>query len=134
MASGRRFSPLASWREWARSFEREAYALLWAWRDRRTPWYARVVAFITLAHTFSPIDLIPDFIPVLGQLDDLLITPLGLWLAVRLIPAEVMEEARYKAALGELEREKWRRRGVWAVIGFWALLLAVLISVLWDGG
>lgn len=108
--------------------------LLWAWRDRRTPWYARAIAFLTLAHTFSPIDLIPDFIPVLGQLDDLLITPLGLWLAVRLIPAEVMDEARYKAASRGLEREEWRRRGAWVVVGFWILVIVVLVSLLWNNG
>jgi uncharacterized membrane protein YkvA (DUF1232 family) len=82
----------------ARALKNEAYAIYLAARDPRTPWYVKVLIFFVVAHTFSPIDLIPDFIPVLGYLDDLLITPAGIWLAVRLIPPEVMEEARATAA------------------------------------
>ncbi len=82
----------------ARALKNEAFAVYLAAKDPRTPWYARVLIYFVVAHTFSPIDLIPDFIPVLGYLDDLLITPGGLWLAVRLIPAEVLAEARAKAA------------------------------------
>lgn len=82
----------------ARAWKREAYAVYLAARDPRTPWYAKALIFFVVAHTFSPIDLIPDFIPVLGYLDDLIITPGGLWLAVRLIPPEVLEEARAAAA------------------------------------
>jgi uncharacterized membrane protein YkvA (DUF1232 family) len=75
----------------------EALAVYLAAKDPRTPWYAKALIFFVVAHTFSPIDLIPDFIPMLGYLDDLIITPLGLTLAIRLIPAEVLEEAREKA-------------------------------------
>jgi uncharacterized membrane protein YkvA (DUF1232 family) len=82
----------------ARELKREAYAIYIAARDPRTPWYVKGLIFFVVAHTFSPIDLIPDFIPVLGYLDDLIITPGGIWLAVRLIPPEVMEEARAAAA------------------------------------
>jgi uncharacterized membrane protein YkvA (DUF1232 family) len=82
----------------ARELKREAFAITIAARDPRTPWYAKALIFFVVAHTFSPIDLIPDFIPVLGYLDDLIITPGGIWLAVRLIPPEVMEEARATAA------------------------------------
>ena len=88
----------------ARSLKREAYAIYIAARDPRTPWYAKALVFFVVAHTFSPIDLIPDFIPVLGYLDDLIITPGGIWLAVRLIPAEVMQEARATAALRDVDR------------------------------
>ena len=63
-------------------------------RDPRTPWYAKALIYFGVAHTFSPIDLIPDFIPILGYLDDIIITPLGIALAVRLIPPEVLEEPR----------------------------------------
>ena len=82
----------------ARALKREAHAIYIAARDPRTPWYAKALIFFVVAHTFSPIDLIPDFIPVLGYLDDLIITPGGIWLAVRLIPAEVLEESRATAA------------------------------------
>jgi uncharacterized membrane protein YkvA (DUF1232 family) len=82
----------------ARDLKREVYAIYLAAGDPRTPWYAKALVLFVVAHTFSPIDLIPDFIPVLGYLDDLIITPGGLWLAVRLIPPEVMEDARATAA------------------------------------
>jgi uncharacterized membrane protein YkvA (DUF1232 family) len=82
----------------ARALKQEAYAVYLAARDPRTPWYVRALVFFVVAHTLSPIDLIPDFIPVLGYLDDLIITPGGLWLAVRLIPADVLAEARAAAA------------------------------------
>lgn len=88
----------------ARLLKTEAYATYLAAGDPRTPWYARVLIFLVVAHTFSPIDLIPDFIPVLGYLDDLVIIPAGLWLAIRLIPLEVMAEARAKAVTHEIDR------------------------------
>lgn len=80
-----------------RALKREAYALSIAMRDPRTPWYARAFLALVVAHTFSPIDLIPDFIPVLGYLDDLIITPLGIFLALKMIPPAVMAEARQQA-------------------------------------
>ena len=83
----------------AHLLKRDAYALIYAYQDPRLPWYARVFAAYVVARTFSPIDLIPDFIPVLGYLDDLILTPLGIALAVKMIPAEVWEQARQKADL-----------------------------------
>jgi uncharacterized membrane protein YkvA (DUF1232 family) len=88
----------------ARALKTEAYAIYLAARDPRTPWYAKALIFFVVAHTFSPIDLIPDFIPILGYLDDLIITPGGIWLAVRLIPPEVLDEARAKAAIRDVDR------------------------------
>ena len=88
----------------ARALKTEAYAIYLAARDPRTPWYAKALIFFVVAHTFSPIDLIPDFIPILGYLDDLIITPGGIWLAVRLIPPEVLAEARAKAAIRDVDR------------------------------
>jgi uncharacterized membrane protein YkvA (DUF1232 family) len=88
----------------ARALKTEVYAIYLAARDPRTPWYARALIFFVVAHTFSPIDLIPDFIPVLGYLDDLIITPGGIWLAVRLIPPEVLAEARATAATRGIDR------------------------------
>ena len=82
----------------ASALKNEALAVYLAAKDPRTPWYARALIFFVVAHTFSPIDLIPDFIPVLGYLDDLIITPGGLWLAVRMIPPEVLDEARKTVA------------------------------------
>ncbi len=121
----------------ARALKNEAYAVYLAAKDARTPWYAKALIFFVVAHTFSPIDLIPDFIPVLGYLDDLIITPGGLWLAVKLIPPEVLEEARRAAAGKELalSRSKGHERGVEyvgaaLVILLWILVLVLLIKFL----
>lgn len=88
---------LTDWKSRAHALKRDAVALTFALRDARTPWYAKVLLGLVVAHTFSPIDLIPDFIPVLGYLDDAMITPLGIALALKLIPPEVMAEARQQA-------------------------------------
>ena len=93
--------PVASWRRFARSCKREVYALYLACRDPRTPWYARWLAGLVVAYAFSPIDLIPDFIPVIGYLDDLIIVPLGIMLVVKLIPPEIMAEHRALAAAAQ---------------------------------
>jgi uncharacterized membrane protein YkvA (DUF1232 family) len=86
-------------RDWARAIKRDALAIYLAARDPRTPWYAKVLAICVAAYAFSPIDLIPDFIPVLGYLDDVVILPLGILAVVKLIPPEVMAEHRAAAAL-----------------------------------
>ena len=87
---------LQRWKQRAHALKKEVYALYLAYRDPRTPWYAKVVAALVVAYAFSPIDLIPDPIPVLGYLDDLVLVPLGAALALRLIPPEVMVDARAK--------------------------------------
>lgn len=87
-----------SLKDWARKIRRDVVALWFAARDPRTPTLARVLAAATAAYALSPIDLIPDFIPVLGYLDELIILPAGIMLAVRLIPAGLMEEFRQKAS------------------------------------
>ena len=102
----------------ARALKNEAFAVYLAAKDPRTPWYARALIFFVVAHTFSPIDLIPDFIPVLGYLDDLIITPGGLWLAVRMIPPEVLEETRKTVAT----------EGVGRSVGY---VGAVIIVLMW---
>lgn len=84
-------------KDWARSIKRDVIALWLAPRHPRVPWHAKVVAAAVAAYALSPIDLIPDFIPVLGYLDDLLIVPAGIWLAVKLIPPDVMAELRQAA-------------------------------------
>lgn len=83
---------------WARSIRRDAFAVWLAARDPRVPWYVKAVAIAVAGYALSPIDLIPDFIPVLGYLDDLIIVPLGILLIVRLIPADLMAEFRTAAA------------------------------------
>ena len=82
---------------WARILKRDALALQLAVRDPRVPWYAKAVALAVAGYALSPIDLIPDFIPVLGYLDDVVIVPAGIFLAIRCIPPELMEEFRTRA-------------------------------------
>src|SRR5918996_4889639 len=106
----------------ARALKKEAYAIYIAARDPRTPWYVKALIFFVVAHTFSPIDLIPDFIPILGYLDDLIITPGGIWLAVRLIPPEVLAEARATAATQSVPRSV-RSMGAAMILFMWSIIL-----------
>ncbi len=118
-------------RSWAKKLHQEVYAVYLAQKDPRTPWYAKVLAAAIVAYAFSPIDLIPDPIPVIGYLDDLLIVPLGIALLVRLIPPEVFQECRQKAR-EELERPRkknWIAAGIiiliWIVL-FWLAMRIIL--------
>ena len=85
---------LARLRAWARALKRDVHAIWLAARDPRVPWYAKMIAGCVAAYALSPIDLIPDFIPVLGYLDDLVIVPLGILLVVALIPPHIMAQHR----------------------------------------
>ena len=108
----------------ARTLKNEAYILYLAAKDARTPWYAKALIFFVVAHTFSPIDLIPDFIPVLGYLDDLIITPGGIWLAVQLIPPEVLAEARTIVSSQGIDRHV-------TFIGAGIILLVWILAIIW---
>ena len=112
---------------WARALKRDVVALWLAARDPRTPFAAKLLAGVVATYALSPIDLIPDFIPVLGYLDDLLLVPMGIWLAVRLIPAELLEEFRAAA----VARERPRSLAGAAVVAAVWLALAGLIVWLW---
>ena len=105
--------------EWAHALKRESLALYYAARDPRTPWYAKVVAGAVVAYALSPIDLIPDFIPVLGYLDDLLLLPLGIWLALGLVPAPVLADARRRAE-ATLERPRSRTAAM-VIVAIWVV-------------
>jgi uncharacterized membrane protein YkvA (DUF1232 family) len=96
---------MRSLKQVARQLKKETYAVYLASIYRRVPWYARVLAGVTVAYAFSTIELIPDFIPILGYLDDLLIVPLGIWLVLKVIPPEVLDKCREKAT-AEIERSK----------------------------
>ena len=113
---------------WAQGLKREVLALWLVARDERTPLGAKLMAGAVAAYALSPIDLIPDFIPVLGLLDDLLLVPLGIWLALRLVPAELMAECRGKAAL--LADKPVSRRAAAVIILLWLAALAVAAAIL----
>jgi uncharacterized membrane protein YkvA (DUF1232 family) len=85
-------------RDWARQIKQQTLALYFAVRDPRTPWYVKLFAGFIVAYAISPVDLIPDFIPVLGFLDEVILLPAAIWLAVRLVPPAVLDEARRRAA------------------------------------
>jgi len=111
----------------ARILKRETLALYLAARDPRTPWYAKVLAVAIVAYALSPVDLIPDFIPVLGYLDELVLIPAGIALVIRLIPREVMEDAHARAG-DVLDRAK--KTAIWAavvIVAIWALVAWVVI-------
>lgn len=111
---------------WAKAIKRDVVALWLAARDRRVPWYAKALAAMVAAYALSPIDLIPDFIPVLGYLDDLIIVPLGISLTVRLIPPPVMDDLRTQAAARERPRST---AGLIAVVLVWIVAGAVIARI-----
>lgn len=115
---------LAGLSSWARSIKRDTIALYFATRDPRTPWYARALAGFVVGYALSPIDLIPDFIPVLGYVDDLLLLPLGIWVALKLIPAAVMEESRARAAV--VADRPVSRFAAFAIVAVWIGVAALL--------
>jgi len=112
-------------KSWARTLKRDAYAVYLAARDPNTPWYVKVLAVVVAAYAFSPIDLIPDFIPVLGYLDDLILIPLGIWLVVSLIPEQAMTEYRAKAS-EVMQRPHDSKAAAIAVIAIWMSGAALL--------
>jgi uncharacterized membrane protein YkvA (DUF1232 family) len=116
------------WRGWARHVKREVHAVVLAAADPRTPRLAKLVTVAVAAYALSPIDLIPDMIPVLGYVDDLLIVPAGILLVVRLVPADVMADARRRAWSPNRER-LLGRRGAVGVILLWILAAAAVAWV-----
>ena len=119
---------LERWKQWARGLKTEVYALYLAYRDPRVPWYARLLAACVVGYAFSPIDLIPDPIPVLGYLDDLVLVPLGVTLALRLIPAEVMAENRAKAREVMRQGKPVNRVAAVVIVVVWLLLGALVVA------
>lgn len=100
----------------------------YAYRDPRTPWFVKIFAGLVVAYAFSPIDLVPDFIPVLGLLDDLLLIPLGVALCMKMMPKEVLESAKSRA-----EESQTRPTNIWAaifIVLFWAIILALIIKLI----
>jgi len=117
-------------RAWARTIKRDVVALWYAARDPRVPWYAKVVAACVVAYALSPIDLIPDFIPVLGYLDDLVIVPLGIIAAVKLVPEELMAEFRERAA--RLEQRPKSYAGAILIAAIWIGATIAIAAWLWS--
>ncbi len=124
---GKNESLLERLKKQADSLQKETHALFLAYRDPRTPLGARIAALLVVGYALSPIDLIPDFIPVLGYLDDLIIIPAGVALALKLIPGEVMAEAREKASQAREAGGGIGRVGAAIIILVWLGVLALVI-------
>jgi len=120
---------METWKQRARQLKAETYALYLAYRDPRTPWPARIVAAVVVGYAFSPIDLIPDFIPVLGYLDDLVLVPFGAWLALKLIPPAVMADSRARAQEMLANGKPVSRAAAVVIVLVWIGLAALGIAV-----
>lgn len=119
----------ANLKRWARAVKLDVVALWIAARDPRVPWYAKAMAGLVAAYALSPIDLIPDFIPVLGYLDDVILVPIGIMVAVRLIPEPLMREFRAEA----MRRERpTSRMGIVVVVIGWMAATAFLAWLFWK--
>lgn len=121
---------LKSWKEKAKKLKTEIYALYLAYRDPRVPWYAKAFIAAIVGYALCPLDLIPDFIPVLGYVDDIILIPAGIAIAVKMIPQDVLEECRERA-----QSEPFGKRSHWVAAVFivliWLLAIYVTLKVFW---
>jgi uncharacterized membrane protein YkvA (DUF1232 family) len=122
-----KMSTFEDWKERARQLKVETYALYLVYKDPRTPWYARLFAACIVGYAFSPIDLIPDPIPILGYLDDLILVPMGIVLAIKMIPPSVLVECREKAQIVISQGKPINRVAAAVIITIWLLLAAVVV-------
>jgi uncharacterized membrane protein YkvA (DUF1232 family) len=118
------------WKTWAHRLEVETYTLYLAVRHPGVPWYAKLIAVLVVGYAFSPIDLIPDFIPVLGYLDDLIIVPLGVYLALKLVPDTILAECRQQAQQAISVNRPTSRAAAVVVVGTWVALILIAIYFL----
>ena len=123
-------STLAIWKARARQLQTEVYALYLASRDPRVPWYAKVLAACVVGYALSPIDLIPDFIPVLGYLDDLVLIPLGVVMVLRMIPPAVMVECRERVRAELADGKPLGRAAAAVIVAIWLVLAASAVLLI----
>ena len=123
---------IEKWKQSARRLKFETYALYLAYKHPGTPWFAKIFAGLVIAYAFSPIDLVPDFIPVLGYLDDLILIPLGIAIAVRMIPPGVLDECREKVREGGVETRPKGTAAAVAVVAIWLLVAALVVYLAAD--
>lgn len=120
-----------AWKKWASSLKKNTYALYLASKDPRVPTLAKIIIGLVVAYALSPIDLIPDFIPVIGYLDDLLLLPIGIYLAIQLIPLSVWKECQALAAERTLDIPHNRQAAI-VIIIIWVLAIAGFMFWLWH--
>ena len=114
----------------AKRLKREVMTLYFVARDSRTPWYARGLAFVVVGYALSPFDLIPDAIPVLGLLDDVILVPAGIWLVLKLVPLNILEEAQGEAAKAESRPVSYIAAAF--MIAVWILMLLFSAKIVFD--
>ncbi|MGZ3606136.1 MAG: YkvA family protein [Thermodesulfobacteriota bacterium] len=123
---------IKSWKIKSEQIKSEIYALYLAYKHPRTPWYAKVLAALILGYALSPIDLIPDFIPVIGYLDDLIIVPAGIALLVKIIPRDILEECRAKAQSDLSKRKPKNWIAAIIIVLIWLFALYLILSLIWP--
>jgi uncharacterized membrane protein YkvA (DUF1232 family) len=118
------------WKQKNRDLEIDTYALYFAYRDPRIPWYVKGFVILIVAYAFSPIDLIPDFIPVLGYLDDLVVIPAGVFLVLKMIPPQIMEECRAMAKKHIADGKPYYKFMAMIVICIWIIVVLLAGNLL----
>ena len=122
---------IKSWKTKSAQLKSEIYALYLAYKHPRTPWYAKVLAALIIGYALSPIDLIPDFIPVVGYLDDLILIPLGIALLVKIIPGDILEECRAKAEADLSRRKPKNWVAAIIIVLIWLLVIYLILTLTW---
>ncbi|MBD1897238.1 YkvA family protein [Coleofasciculus sp. FACHB-129] len=122
---------MQGWKQQLHRLKKETYAIYLACKDPRVPWYARILAGLIVAYAFSPIDLIPDFIPVIGYLDDLILVPLGIWLVLKMIPPAVMADFRERATTAIAQDKPTNWIAAFIIVAIWFGL--GILGVIWIG-
>ncbi len=122
---------IRSWKAKSKQLRSEVYALYLASRHPKTPWYAKAFAVLIIGYVLSPVDLIPDFIPVLGYLDDFIIVFAGISLLIKMIPKEIMEECREKARSQPVVQKRTNWTAAVIIVLIWLFTIYVVLRLLW---
>ncbi len=115
-------------KQWAKKLKQNLLALYFAYKNKQTPLSAKILIFIVLSYALSPIDLIPDFIPILGYLDDIILIPLGISLSIKLIPKKIWEQAKEQAESSDLQKLPKSKLGAIFIILIWSLIVFIIIK------
>jgi uncharacterized membrane protein YkvA (DUF1232 family) len=125
---------IRSWKTKSKQLKSEVCALYLASKHPRTPWYAKAFAVLVVGYALSPIDLIPDFIPVMGYVDDLIIVPAGITLLIKMIPKEVLEECREKARFQSISKKRKNWAAAIIIVLIWLSAIYITLRLLWQRG
>ena len=118
---------MQSWKRRARQLSAQTYTLYLAYRHPKTPWYAKLLAALIVGYVFSPIDPIPDFIPGVGLLDEMVVVPIGVWMATKMVPQVVLEECQEKASAVAQGEKPVSRVAAVVVVGVWLVCVALAV-------